>query len=159
MAIRCNLEQFPTAYPAKVAAREGMGHMYSLQHTEDLWNGAIVTKGDYVSLDLYKEGAAATAVKAKVVDRAANGNYYVEFTEDIPASEALIVYNPPVIEEQYNKTFQKETNFYIPASMEARAYPIFEGDIWEFSEDAFSQKPTVGETEITAVSGKKMTVV
>ena len=158
MAIRCNLEQFPTAYPAKVAAREGMGHMYSLQHSEDLWNGAIVTKGDYVSLDLYKEGVAATAVNAKVVDRAANGNYYVEFTEDVPATQALIVYNPPVIEEQYNKTFQKETNFYIPASMEARAYPIFAGDIWEFSEDSFSQTPTVGTTTITAVADKKMTV-
>ena len=42
--------------------------------------------------------------------------------------------------------------------MEARAYPIFEGDIWEFSEDAFSQKPTVGTTVITAVADKKMTV-
>jgi len=42
--------------------------------------------------------------------------------------------------------------------MEARAYPLREGDIWELSEDAFTQKPTVGETTITSITGKKWTV-
>ena len=59
-----------------------------------------------------------TSVNAKVVDMAANGNYYVEILEDQAATDALIVYNPPVIEEEYNKSFLLESNFYIPAEME-----------------------------------------
>lgn len=157
MAIKFELSKFPVAFPAKVLSREGGAHMFSLQHTEDLWNGAVVAKGEYVSLDLYK-AAEATKINAKVVGQAANGNYYVEITKDSPASEALIVYNPPVIEEQYNKSFQLEANFYIPATMEARAYSVREGDIWELSEAAFSQKPTVGETTISTVNGKKWVV-
>ena len=131
--------------------------MYSLQHDDDLWNGAVVAKGDYASLDLYK-AKEATKINAKVVDKAANGNYYVEILEDVKADEALIVYNPPVIEEEYNKSFLTESNFYIPSGMEARAYPLREGDVWELSEDAFSQKPTVGETVVTAIGDKKWTV-
>ena len=154
MAIKFELSKFPVAFPAKVLSREGGAHMFSLQHTDDLWNGAVVAKGDYVSLDLYK-ATDATKINAKVVGQAANGNYYVEITKDSPASEALIVYNPPVIEEQYNKSFQLEANFYIPATMEARAYSVREGDIWELSEAAFSQKHTVGEPTISTVNGKK----
>lgn len=131
--------------------------MYSLKHDDDLWNGAVVAKGDYEALDLYN-AKDAVKVNAKVVDMAANGNYYVEILEDVPATDALIVYNPPVIEEEYNKSFLMESNFYIPAEMEARAYPLREGDIWELSEDAFTQKPTVGETTITTITEKKWTV-
>lgn len=157
MAIKYNFTKFPTAFPSKVAVREGAAHMYSLKHDNDLWNGAVVAKGDYVSLDLY-EAKDAVKVNAKVVDMADNGNYYVEILEDIKATDALIVYNPPVIEEEYNKSFLLESNFYIPAEMEARAYPLREGDIWELSEDAFTQKPTVGSTVINAVTDKKWTV-
>ena len=141
MAIKYNFTKFPTAFPSKVIARDGGAHMYSLKHDDDLWNGAVVAKGDYEALDLYK---------AK--------DYYVEILEDQAATDALIVYNPPVIEEEYNKSFLLESNFYIPAEMEARAYPLREGDIWELSEDAFTQKPTVGETTITSITGKKWTV-
>lgn len=30
--------------------------MYSIQHDGDLWNGAVIAKGDYKALDLYTEG-------------------------------------------------------------------------------------------------------
>lgn len=157
MAIKFELEKFPVAFPSKVLSRDGGAHIYSIQHSDDLWNGAVIAKGNYKALDLYEEGTA-TKINAKVVDRAANGNYYVEITKDSPATEALIVYNPPVIEEQYNKAFQAESNFYIPATMEARAYSVREGDVWELSVDAFTQEPTVGSTVVTTVTGKKWTV-
>ncbi len=157
MAIKHNFTKFPVAFPSKVVAREGGAHMYSLQHSDELWNGAVVAKGDYVSLDLYK-AKDAVKVNAKVVDMAANGNYYLEILDDVPATDALIVYNPPVIEEEYNQSFLQESNFYIPTEMVARAYPLREGDIWELSVDAFSQKPTVGETTITTITGKKWVV-
>ena len=156
MAIKVNIEKFGVAFPSKVAARDGACHMFSIQHTDDLWNGAAIAKGDYVSLDLYKE-AEATKVNAKVVDTAANGNFYVEILEDIPASELLIVYNPPVIEEEYNKSFLLESNFYIPASMEARCYPAREGDIWELSKENFTGDVKVGST-ITTITEKKWVV-
>lgn len=155
MAIKNTIAQFPVAYPSKVVARDGV-HLYSIQHDDDLWNGAVIAKGDYVSLDLYKE-AEATKMNAKIVDTAANGNYYVEILEDIPASQALLVYNPPVIEEEYNKTFQLESNFYIPAEMEARAYSLREGDIVELSKDNFTGTVTVGAS-ITSIADKKWVI-
>lgn len=156
MAIKVNIEKFGTAFPSKMVCREGGAHMYSIQHDGDLWNGAVIAKGDYVSLDLYKEGTATT-INAKIVDTAANSNFYVEILEDIPATQALLVYNPPVIEEEYNKAFQLESNFYIPAEMEARAYTLREGDIIELSKECFEGTPAVGST-ISAITDKKWTV-
>ena len=157
MAIKMNFDKFPVAFPAKTLSSTKGAHLYSLQHDDELWNGAVVAKGDYVSLDLYK-AKEAVKVNAKVIDMSANGNYYVEILGDVAATDALIVYNAPVIEEEYGKSFQDEANFYIPAGMEARAYSLREGDIWELSEDAFTQKPTVGTTTITTITGKKWTV-
>lgn len=156
MAIKLNLAQFPAAFPSKVACREGAAHMYSLQHATESWNGAVVAKGDYVSLDLYDE-AEATEMDAEIVDVAANGNFYVEIKKDIPATKCLVVYNPAMIEEEYNKNFQKESNFYIPANVEERAYPVREGDIWELSKDSFVGVPVVGAT-ITSISDKKWVI-
>lgn len=156
MAIKLTLAQFPTAFPSKVACREGAAHMYSLQHATESWNGAVVAKGDYVSLDLYNE-TEATEMDAKIVDVAANGNFYVEIKKDIPAAKCLIVYNPAMIEEEYNKNFQKESNYYIPAEVEERAYPVREGDIWELSKDNFTGVPVVGAT-ITSIADKKWVI-
>lgn len=88
MAIKFELSKFPVAFPAKVIARDGGAHMYSIQHDGDLWNGAVIAKGDYKALDLYTEGTA-TKINAKVVGQAANGNYYVEITKDSPALRHL----------------------------------------------------------------------
>lgn len=156
MAIKVNITQFPTAFPSKVACRDGATNMYSLQHATESWNGAVVAKGDYVSLDLYEE-AEATEMDAEIVDVAANGNFYVEIKKDIPAAKCLVVYNVPMIEEEYNKNFQKESNYYIPAEVEERAYPVREGDIWELSKDNFTGVPVVGAT-ITSISGKKWVI-
>ena len=154
--IKVNLTQYPVAFPSKTVASNKGCHMYSLKHTTESWNGAVVAKGDYVSLDLYEE-AEATEMDAEIVDVAANGNFYVEIKKDIPASKAVVVYNVPMIEEEYNKNFQKESNYYIPAEVEERAYPVREGDIWELSKDNFTGVPTVGKT-ITSITGKKWVV-
>ena len=60
-------------------------------------------------------------------------------------------------DEEYNKNFQKESNYYIPAEVEERAYPVREGDIWELSKDNFSGVPTVGAT-ITSIADKKWVI-
>ena len=156
MAIKTVITQYPTCFPSKVACRDGAAHVYSLQHNDELWNGAVVAKGDYVSLDLY-EAKEATTMDAKIVDVAANSNFYVEIQKDIPATEAVLVYNVPMIEEEYNKNFQKESNYYIPAETVARAYTLREGDIIELSKDNFTGAPTVGAT-ITSIAGKKWVI-
>ena len=156
MAIKFNIQKFPVAFPSKNLCDDGGAHVYSLKHSTDSWNGAVVAKGDYVSLDLYEEGTATT-INAKIVDVAVNGNFYVEIQEDIPASQALVVYNVPMIEEEYNKSFQLESNYYIPTDVEERAYSLREGDIWELSKEAFEGSPVVGST-ITSISGKKWVI-
>lgn len=154
--IKVNITQYPVAFPSKTVASNKGCHMYSLQHATESWNGAVVAKGDYVSLDLYEE-AEATEMDAEIVDVAANGNFYVEIKKDIPASKAVVVYNVPMIEEEYNKNFQKESNYYIPAEVEERAYPVREGDIWELSKDNFTGVPVVGAT-ITSIADKKWVI-
>ena len=94
---------------------------------------------------------------AEIVDIAPNGNFYVEIKKDIPAKEALVVYNVPMIEEEYSRAFQKESNYYIPATEEERAYSLREGDIWELSKENFVGDPVVGAT-ITSVSDKKWVI-
>lgn len=157
MAIKYAITKWPVAFPAKVLAQQYGDHIYSVTAADDIWNGAVIAKGDYKALDLYEEGTAGT-VNLKVVDKAANGNYLVEVLETVPASTALIVYNTPVIEEEYNTEFKKLGNFYNPADTELRCYPLHEGDIWEMSEEAFTAAPTVGTTVITTITGKKLTV-
>ena len=154
--IRMNIATFPVAFPSKTVASNGGVHLYNLQHDTESWNGAVVAKGDYVSLDLYDEGTAG-AINAKIVDVAANGNFYVEIQETVPATQALIVYNVPMIEEEYNKNFQKESNYFIDVTEEERAYPLCEGDIWELSKENFVGTPVVGAT-ITSVSDKKWVI-
>lgn len=156
MAIKTVITQYPVAFPSKTVASNKGCHMYSLQHATESWNGAVVAKGDYVSLDLYEE-AEATEMDAEIVDVAANGNFYVEIKKDIPASKAVVIYNVPMIEEEYNKNFQKESNYYIPAEVEERAYPVREGDIWELSKDNFTGVPVVGAT-ITSITDKKWVI-
>lgn len=155
--IKVNITQYPVAFPSKTVASNKGCHMYSLKHETESWNGAVVAKGDYVSLDLYEE-AEATEMDAEIVDVAANGNFYVEIKKDIPASKAVVVYNVPMIEEEYNKNFQKESNYYIPAEVEERAYPVREGDIWELSKDNFTGGELVVGATITSITGKKWVI-
>lgn len=159
MAIKYAITKFPVAFPTKVLAQKYATHMFSVIADDDIFNGAIVAVGDYKDLDRYEEGTAVgSAVVAKIVDQAPNGNWYVQFSKDLnPFTEAAIVYNTPVIEEEYNTAFKKLENYYIPEDTEMRVYPISAGDIWELSTAAFSGTPTKGAA-ITGVTGKKLTV-
>lgn len=159
MAIKFNIQKNPTAFPTKVLAQKYARHMYSVIADDDCFNGAIVTVGDYKDLDRYEEGAAVgSAIVGKIVDQAPNGNWYVQFSKDLNEfTEAAIVYNTPVIEEEYNTEFKKLENYYIPEDTEMRVYPISAGDIWELNTAAFSGTPSKGAA-ITGVTGKKLTV-
>ena len=155
MAIKYVISQFPTAFPTKCLASKYAAHILNIELTEDAWNGKMIAKGDYKSLDLYSEGLVApTEFKGKVLEKAPNGQWYVE-VED--ATDVYMVYNTPLIEEEYSNTFKKETNFFVPAGEVARAYTLCKNDVIALSEDNFDGTPTKGAA-ITGVSGGKLTV-
>lgn len=150
MAIKFQLDTHAVAYPTKVLAMYGGKHIYNIELNSDTDNGMFIAKGDFVELDHYKE-ATATTLTAKVLGKAANGNWYVEITAD---TDALFVYEEPLISEEYSKTFEKESNFYNAKGAVVRAYELAKGDVVEISADGFDGTP-VADAEITAISGKK----
>lgn len=153
MAIKYTFDTHAIAFPSKTLASKGGRHIYNIQLTTDTDNGNFVGKGDFVELDLYKEATVAT-ISAKIVGKAANGHFYVEITAD---TDALFVYQEPLIAEEYSNTFKAERNFYNAKGDVVRAYELAKGDVVEISAEGFDGTPVVG-TEITAISDKKLKI-
>ena len=152
--IQVNIAKHAVAFPSKVLASKGGKHIYNIQLTEAsdkfVDNGWFVGKGDFVELDLYK-AAAPTTFDGKVVGIAANGNYYVEVVDP---GDALFVYQVPMIEETYNNTFKKESNYTNAPTQVVRSYELAVGDIVEISADGFDGAVEVkDEVELKVVAG------
>ena len=152
--IQVNIAKHAVAFPSKVLARDGGKHIYNIQLAEAsdkfVDNGWFVGKGDFVELDLYK-AAAPTSFEGTVVGVAANGNFYVEVKS---AENALFVYQVPMIEETYNNTFKKESNYTNAPTQVVRSYELAVGDIVEISADGFDGAVAVkDEVELKAVAG------
>ena len=152
--IQVSIAKHAVAFPSKVLARDGGKHIYNIQLAEAsdkfVDNGWFVGKGDFVELDLYK-AVAPTTFDGKVVGIAANGNYYVEVVDP---GDALFVYQVPMIEETYNNTFKKESNYTNAPTQVVRSYELAVGDIVEISADGFDGAVDVkDEVELKAVAG------
>ena len=152
--IQVNIAKHAVAFPSKVLASKGGKHIYNIQLAEAsdkfVDNGWFVGKGDFVELDLYK-AAAPTSFEGTVVGVAANGNFYVEVKS---AENALFVYQVPMIEETYNNTFKKESNYTNAPTQVVRSYELAVGDIVEISADGFDGAVAVkDEVELKAVAG------
>ena len=152
--IQVNIAKHCVAFPSKVLARDGGKHIYNIQLAEAadkfVDNGWFVGKGDFVELDLYK-AKAPTSFEGKVVGVAANGNYYVEVKS---AENALFVYQVPMIEETYNNTFKKESNYTNAPTQVVRSYELAVGDIVEISVDGFDGAVAVNDNvELKAIAG------
>lgn len=128
------------------------GHIYNIKATEDIDNGCIVGKGDYVASEYYAEGTATTFT-GKIIEKASNGNFYVEVET---ASNAYLVLTSPVIYEQYTKRMQDESNFYNEAGDLMRCYELVPGDIFELSAEGFTDTPVKGAS--VSVEDKKVKV-
>ena len=153
MAISYSIQKHATAGVSKLLATSGGAHIYNVTLTTAADNGNIIGRGDMVSLDNYAE-ATPTSFSGKVVWQAANGNWYVEV---ISASNALLVYNVPMIAEEYSRKFQLESNFYNAAGDVVRAHELKPGDIFEVSAEAFSGVPAKNKT-ISTITNKKMVI-
>lgn len=152
--IQVNIAKHAVAFPSKVLASKGGKHIYNIQLAEAsdkfVDNGWFVGKGDFVELDLYK-AVAPTTFDGKVVGIAANGNYYVEVVDP---GDALFVYQVPMIEETYNNTFKKESNYTNAPTQVVRSYELAVGDIVEISADGFDGAVEVKDgVELKAVTG------
>lgn len=153
MAIKYAIDQHAIAFPSKVLAREGGKHILNIELKENVDNGWFVGKGAFKELDLYEE-AAPTSVTGKVVAKAANGNYYVEI---VSTENALFVYQVPMIEEEYNNAFKKESNYFNANGTVVRAYDLAPYDVVEISAAGFEGAVNVSDTvtlkAITGVAG------
>lgn len=155
MAIRYEVEEFGYAFPTKVLSSR-VGHNVNIVLGEDSPNGAVVGVGEYVSFDQYAEAAAPAAYEAKIIDVAADGNFYVQVTKVDVNEPAVLIYEVPEIAENYNAKFTNAKNFYNKAGKTVRGLVLATLDVYELSAELFDGTPEVGKT--VTVSGRKHVV-
>lgn len=146
-----NNEKHAVAGSAKLKATTA-GHIYNIKIEEDLDNGSIVAKGDYVKAEVYK-AKDSTGFSGKILEKAANGNWYVEVVEP---GDALLLLNVPLIYEEYSTSMQHESNYYNANGDIVRAYELYKGDIFELSAEGFDGEPAAN-TAVT-VDNKKVKI-
>ncbi len=151
MAIAFEVKKHAVSFPSRIVAAYGGGHIYDIELTTDADNGNLVGRGDYIKLGTYKEAAAPTFA-GKIVEKAANGNWYVEVTA---ATEALLVHMP-TISPYPEKALSVENVFYNKKGDVVKAYSLVKGDIFEVSDEGFDGTPAVGKT--VSVASKKLKV-
>lgn len=144
------------AFPSKVLAGSMGAHIYNITLTSDCDQGGVIGRGNWLSFDNYAEAAAPAGITGKIVDRAANGNWYVEITAVPANAEALIVYNSPIIPYESPRELADLSNFYNAATEVCKGYVCTIGDIWEVSAEGFTGIPAKNKT--LTVASKKWVV-
>ena len=148
MAIRFEIEKHHVCFPTKVLSGQ-VGRTLNMVISEDTDNGTVCGKGAYVSFDQYEVATAPTAFEGEILEKAANGNWYVEVKKIDPNEPAILIYEVPVIAEQnYDSRFKAVSNFFNAASVDrtktVRGYVLGVTDVYELSEDAFDGTPVAG---------------
>ena len=127
-----------------------VGNIWNIKATDNIDNGCIVKRGDYVAPEYYAE-AAATEFAGKIIEKAANGNFRVEVTA-VGELEGLVL-SVPLIYEEYTTRMQEESNFYNAKGDLLRVYQLYVGDVFTLSAEGFDGTPEVGKT-VSVVSKK-----
>ena len=118
------------------------GHgLQDIKISVDLDNGSIIGKGALVAGEVYAM-AAPTTFTGKIIDKAANGNWYVEVTA---AENAYLVLTPALCYYDYTASMRDESTFYNAKDDIVRAYPLFVGDVFELSAEGFDGTPAKDE--------------
>lgn len=141
MAIRYSIEKHVDCYPSKMLAQTGGKHLYNILLEADTDNGVIIARSDYVELDLYKAKASAD-VALIVREQMPNGNWLVEVTAP---GDGVLIYQVPVIAEEYTRDFKDLANYYNPKGIVARGYEMAIGDTFEISDKGFDGTPEAGK--------------
>lgn len=157
MAIKYTLEQHHVCFPTKVLS-DKVGHVLNMVIEKDTDNGTVCGKGDYVSFDQYKVADAPSTFEGKILEQAADGNWYVEVTKIDPNAPAILIYEVPEIAETYNSEFTKTSNFYNAATSTrtktVRGFILNVADVYELSADAFDGTPEAGK-KVTVETGSQ----
>lgn len=156
MAIRMSIENtHAVCFPSKLVAGNGGEHIVNLFLTADRDNGVIRSIGAWKDYDRYTEANAPQTFAGKIVDVAADGNYYVQV--ETPA-DAVLVYEVPEFTNTYDSRFVDLHNWYNPKDSTVRAYVLHKYDIFEISKEGFTTEPTaqsIGKAvSANAASGK-----
>lgn len=117
----------------------GLGIM-DIKISKDLDNGTIIGRGDLVEGEVYAM-TAPTAFTGKIIDKAANGNWYVEVAT---ATNAYLVLTSPSTPYDFTKRMSDESTFFNEKNDIVRAYPLFAKDVFELSTEGFDGTPEVG---------------
>lgn len=137
------------AFPSRLLAANGGGHIFDIELTADHDNGVLVGRGDYIKLGTYKEAAAPTFA-GKIVEQAANGNWYVEVTD---ATEALWILMPEISSyEAIPQTLDPKAWVNKKGDV-VKGYSLVKGDIFEMSVEGFQGEPAVGKA-VSFADGK-----
>lgn len=155
MAIKINIDNTHAyCFPTKVLAGNGGEHILNIELTSDADNGSIVSAGEYKSFDNYVEAEAPADYEAKIVDVAADGNFYVQVVNPADAILVCEVINNPY--NNYDSRFTASKNFYNAEGDVVRGYVLHKFDIYELSVEGFEGTPEVGKT--VTVTGRKHVV-
>ena len=137
------------AFPSRLLAANGGGHIFDIELTADHDNGELVGRGDYIKLGTYKE-TTAPALAGKSVEQAANGNWYVEVTA---ATEALWILMPEITPYDTIPQTQNPKAWVNKEGDVVKGYSLVKGDIFEMSAEGFQGTPAVGAT-VSFADGK-----
>lgn len=159
MSLRYEIEKHHVCFPTKVLS-ERVGRVLNMVISEDTDNGTVCGKGAYVSFDQYKVADVPTAFEGEILEKAADGNWYVEVKKIDPNAPAILIYEVPEIAENYNTKFTSVANFFNAASPErtktVRGFVLGVTDVYELSEDAFQGTPVAGKK--VTINGQKHVV-
>lgn len=152
MAIRYEIEKVGYAFPTKVISSK-VGHNVNIVLGTDSPNGAIVGVGEYKSFDQYEEATAPANYEAKIIDTAANGNFYVQVTKVDVNAPAVLIYEVPEVSDVKIATAE---NFYNKAGKTVHGLVLTILDVYELSAEHFDGTPAVGKK--VTISGRKHVV-
>lgn len=159
MSLRYEIEKHHVCFPTKVLS-ERVGRVLNMVISEDTDNGTVCGKGAYVSFDQYKVANVPTTFEGEILEKAADGNWYVEVKKIDPNAPAILIYEVPEIAENYNTKFTSVANFFNAASPErtktVRGFVLGVTDVYELSEDAFEGAPKAGKK--VTINGQKHVV-
>lgn len=157
MSIRMNFEQHHVAFPTKVLS-EHVGRVLNMVINKDTDNGTVCGKGDYVSFDQYEVADCPSAFEGEILEKAADGTWYVEVKKVDVNNPAILIYEVPEIAETYDSRFTATSNFFNEASSTrtktVRGFVLNVTDIYALSEDAFDGTPEVGK-KVTVEAGSQ----
>lgn len=139
-----NIQKHAVAGSTRLTATKAVGGhgIQDIKISTDLDNGSIIGRGALVAGEVYAM-TAATTFAGKIIDKAANGNWYVEVTA---AENAYLVLTVPVTYVDYTKSMRDEATFYNANGDIVRAYPLFKGDVFELSAEGFAGTPAKDAT-------------